>query len=119
MKKFRIVVVILLLLGVAALAVLYISTHDIVVLNPKGMIGIKERHLIITASLLMLLVVIPVFVFTWFFAWRYRASNEKARHEPDWECGVSRKHPHYLTTPGHIQNAPPIKSLSLFPLCIQ
>ncbi|NGX27220.1 MAG: Cytochrome bo(3) ubiquinol oxidase subunit 2 [Chlamydiae bacterium] len=85
MKKFRIVVVILLLLGVAALAVLYISTHDIVVLNPKGMIGIKERHLIITASLLMLLVVIPVFVFTWFFAWRYRASNEKARHEPDWE----------------------------------
>ncbi|NGX47600.1 MAG: Cytochrome bo(3) ubiquinol oxidase subunit 2 [Chlamydiae bacterium] len=85
MKKLRIVVVILLLLGVAALAVLYISTHDIVVLNPKGMIGIKERHLIITASLLMLLVVIPVFIFTWFFAWRYRASNEKARHEPDWE----------------------------------
>jgi len=55
------------------------------VLNPKGMIGLKESDLIITASLLMLIVVIPVFILTWFFAWRYRESNIKAKHAPDWE----------------------------------
>ncbi len=64
---------------------LFISTHDIPVLNAKGMIGIKESDLIITASLLMLVVVIPVFILTWFFAWRYRESNTKAKHAPDWE----------------------------------
>ena len=48
------------------------------------MIAAKERELIITASLLMLIVVIPVFIFTLFFAWRYRA-NGSAKHTPDWE----------------------------------
>ena len=49
------------------------------------MIGIKERDLILTASILMLIVVIPVFILTLFFARKYRENNEKARHEPDWE----------------------------------
>ena len=49
------------------------------------MIGKKERDLIVTASELMLIVVIPVLILTWFFAWRYRAGNEKAKHAPDWE----------------------------------
>jgi cytochrome o ubiquinol oxidase subunit 2 len=37
------------------------------------------------ASLLMLIVIIPVFVLTWAFAWRYREGNTKAKHTPDWE----------------------------------
>lgn len=49
------------------------------------MIGQKECDLIITSSLLMLIVVIPVFLFALVFSWRYRASNAKARHEPNWE----------------------------------
>ena len=32
----------------------------------------------------MLLVVVPVIVMTLWFAWKYRASNTKARYEPDW-----------------------------------
>jgi cytochrome o ubiquinol oxidase subunit II len=86
MKKiFKIAIVILLILGAAAASVLYVRTHSIAVLEPKGWIGQKESDLIVTASLLMLIVVIPVFVLTWIFAWKYRESNEKARHEPDWE----------------------------------
>ena len=84
-KSFKIALIALLLLAAIAVSALYIQNHDIPVLNPKGMIGLKESDLIITASLLMLIVVIPVFILTWFFAWRYRESNIKAKHAPDWE----------------------------------
>ena len=51
---------------------------------PKGSIGEQERDLIVTASGLMLLVVVPVIALTLWFAWRYRASNERAAYAPDW-----------------------------------
>lgn len=82
--NFKILISVLVFIAAIAVSALYISSHSIAVLDPKGMIGEKERDLIITASLLMLIVVVPVFVFALFFAWKYRASN-KARHEPDWE----------------------------------
>ncbi len=86
MKKiFKVILAVLIFLATVALSVYYISVNEIAVLEPKGMIGEKESELIITASLLMLIVVIPVFILTWVFAWRYREGNEKARHAPDWE----------------------------------
>lgn len=84
-KHFKIALAVLILLGVAALTTLYIQKNNIAVLEPKGMIGAAESDLIITSCLLMLIVVIPVFILTWFFAWKYREGNEKARHDPDWE----------------------------------
>ncbi|MCD7100127.1 ubiquinol oxidase subunit II [Stenotrophomonas sp. MMGLT7] len=54
------------------------------ILNPKGQIGHDQKTLLITAVVLMLLVVIPVIVMTLAFAWHYRASNTKARYEPNW-----------------------------------
>ena len=84
-KAFKIALLLLLVVAVGALLGLYISTHDIAVLNPKGMIGKKERELVITASLLMLIVVIPVFILTAVFAWKYREANDKSKHTPDWE----------------------------------
>lgn len=85
MKRiFKIAIVSLLILGALALSALFIMTHNIPVLDPKGMIGVKECDLISTASLLMLIVVVPVFILTIFFAWRYRESNVKAKHTPDW-----------------------------------
>lgn len=38
---------------------------DMTLFNPKGQVGMDERTLIITATLLMLIVVIPVIVMTW------------------------------------------------------
>lgn len=84
-KTFKIALIILLILAACAVTVLYISKHNIPVLDPKGMIGEKESDLIITASLLMLIVVIPVFILTLVFAWIYREGNVKAKHHPDWE----------------------------------
>ena len=53
-------------------------------LDPVGQVGIEERNLIITATLLMLLVVVPVILMTLIFAWKYRASNKDATYAPKW-----------------------------------
>ena len=52
--------------------------------NPVGAIGDAEKWIIDTAIGLMLLVVVPVIVLTLAIVWHYRASNTKARYEPNW-----------------------------------
>ncbi len=84
-KSFKIAIISILVLATFALATLFVMTHNIPVLHPKGAIALKERNLLVTIVIVMLIVVIPVFIFTFYFSWKYRASNEKARHEPDWE----------------------------------
>ena len=54
------------------------------VLDPKGQIAADEKSLIITATLLMLIVVIPVIILTLWFAWKYRESNTSATYTPNW-----------------------------------
>jgi cytochrome o ubiquinol oxidase subunit II len=56
-----------------------------VVLDPKGQVGMDERSIIITATWLMLIVVVPVIALTFAFAWKYRASNLRAEYSPDWD----------------------------------
>lgn len=63
---------------------LLLSGCKAVVLDPKGIIAADEKHLLITAVGLMLLVVIPVIILNFIIAWRYRASNNKAKYEPEW-----------------------------------
>ncbi|WIH03939.1 ubiquinol oxidase subunit II [Xanthomonas translucens pv. graminis] len=70
--------------GLSLLPALLLAGCDAAILNPKGQIGHDEKTLLITSVVLMLLVVIPVIVMTLAFAWRYRASNTKARYEPNW-----------------------------------
>ena len=57
---------------------------DMVVMAPSGDIAMQQRDLIVISTVLMLLIVVPVMVLTGLFAWRYRASNTAARHDPDW-----------------------------------
>jgi cytochrome o ubiquinol oxidase subunit 2 len=71
--------------GVVVVAVRYLRQHTIAVLDPKGPIAAQERDLIVTATLIMLIVVIPVFVMTFAFAWKYRDGNTKARYTPEWD----------------------------------
>lgn len=54
-------------------------------LEPAGPVARTIDELLGITGGLMLLVLIPVFVMTVWFAWRYRASNRKARYEPDWK----------------------------------
>lgn len=53
-------------------------------MSPKGDVGVQEKSLILTATWLMLVVVIPVIAMTLWFAWRYRSSNTKATYAPKW-----------------------------------
>ncbi|MFD1554459.1 ubiquinol oxidase subunit II [Paraburkholderia silviterrae] len=71
-------------LGSGLLASLAGCSGELTVLDPKGSIGVAEKHLIATATWAMLLVVIPVILLTLFFAWRYRASNRNATYAPKW-----------------------------------
>lgn len=66
------------------LGTLLLSGCNMTLLDPKGQVGLDERNLIITATLLMLLVVVPVIVMTFLFAWKYRASNQDAVYTPKW-----------------------------------
>lgn len=71
--------------GLAALGLTFLlSGCKLAVLDPQGSIGLAEKHLIITAFVLMLIVVVPTILGTLFVAWKYRASNASAEHRPDW-----------------------------------
>lgn len=72
----------LILLIVATVALC--SCHNLVLMNPKGSIGIEQRTLIITAIALMLLVVIPVILMALTFFWKYRATNKNSKYSPNW-----------------------------------
>lgn len=54
-----------------------------IVLDSKGAIGQHEVHLVRDAVLLMLIVVVPVIIMTFVFAWKYRASNKRAHYAPN------------------------------------
>ncbi len=53
-------------------------------LNPSGPIGQGDKSVILISFGLMLLVVIPVFFMTFWFARKYRASNRNAAYKPKW-----------------------------------
>jgi cytochrome o ubiquinol oxidase subunit 2 len=53
------------------------------VLFPKGIIGLEERNLLFIIQALMLLVIIPVYILTFVFSWKYRADNPHGEYDPD------------------------------------
>ena len=69
-RTYKALFFILLSLALIILSLVYLSNIDIPVLNPKGMIALKERDLLIKITLIMLIVVIPVFILTWIISWK-------------------------------------------------
>jgi cytochrome o ubiquinol oxidase subunit 2 len=69
----------------AALAPVFLSGCNWVVMSPSGDIAAQQANLIVWATILMLIIVVPVIALTFWFAWRYRASNKKATYSPDWD----------------------------------
>ena len=59
-----------------------------VLLNASGDIARQQGDLIVVSTVLMLLIIVPVIALTLFFAWRYRASNQKATYKPDWDHSI-------------------------------
>ena len=70
--------------AVLLLATVALSGCNLLVLNPAGDIAARQGQLIVVATVLMLIVIVPVIALTLLFAWRYRASNN-ATYKPDWD----------------------------------
>jgi cytochrome o ubiquinol oxidase subunit 2 len=70
--------------------ILYYFTlgHTMGILQPRGVIAVQERTLILISVVLMLLVVLPVVGLSYVIAWRYRAENTKAKYSPEWSHSV-------------------------------
>ncbi len=63
---------------------LLLTGCKLALLDPKGVIAAQEKQLLLDAVMLMLIVVIPVILLTFWIAWRYRASNLKTKYSPHW-----------------------------------
>jgi cytochrome o ubiquinol oxidase subunit 2 len=90
-RKYKFIIAGLLLAAIIALAVVYFHSVNIAVLDPKGTVGEQEKHLMLFALGLSLIVVIPVFTLLFTFAWRYRASNhhyKNRKYSPDWDHSI-------------------------------
>ena len=57
----------------------------LLLLDPPGDVAAQQGQLIMQASYLMLLIIVPVVALSLLFAWRYRASNRDATYKPDWD----------------------------------
>ncbi|WP_066255413.1 ubiquinol oxidase subunit II [Hydrogenophaga flava] len=68
------------------LASLLTGCSKLVVLNPAGDVAAQQGDLVVIATVLMLLIIVPVIALTLWFAWRYRQSSQHAEtdYAPDW-----------------------------------
>jgi cytochrome o ubiquinol oxidase subunit II len=55
------------------------------VLNPKGIVGLNDKTILIDSLAIMLAIVVPTILAIFAFAWWYRASNTRATYLPDFE----------------------------------
>ena len=79
-------VVLLALLLVLMVSVIYLSSVNIPVLEPKGIIADKEFRLLVTVVLIMSVVALPVFGLLAYIVWKYNEKNQiRKKYSPDWE----------------------------------
>ncbi|MCH9703566.1 MAG: ubiquinol oxidase subunit II [Chlamydiae bacterium] len=76
-------------MGLLLLTVGFFWSQCVEIIHPHGMIAEKERNLLVFATLLMLIVVIPVFVLTFVFMWKYHKDNKKAKYDPEWNYSLT------------------------------
>lgn len=74
------------LVALPLLASLLTGCSKLVVLNPAGDVAAQQGDLVVVATVLMLLIIVPVIALTLWFAWRYRQGSRHAEidYAPDW-----------------------------------
>lgn len=84
-KNEKIILLSLILFWIIGILIILSYGNNFSVLNPKGIIAEKQSNLLIFGTLLSLIVVVPVFVLTFFITWKYREGNKTAKYRPDWD----------------------------------
>lgn len=89
-RKFKIGLALILVAWFVGLLFYYLHNANFAVLEPKGTIADKQRSLIIFASLLSLVVVVPVYVMTAYISLKYSENNHKksrkpVKYAPEWD----------------------------------
>ncbi|OAS16307.1 ubiquinol oxidase subunit II [Paenibacillus oryzisoli] len=89
MKKRKLVQAGMLFMMVAIILVLS-GCSQAMVLDPKGPVGAEQRDLIVIATILCGVILVPVLVLTGWIVWRYRDSKtNKASYKPNWSHSTS------------------------------
>ncbi|MDB5181322.1 MAG: cyoA [Candidatus Saccharibacteria bacterium] len=70
------------LFGLGLFLTMLLQGADIALFNPKGLIAGEQRNLIILTTVVMLLIAVPTIFLFYFFAWKYRETNDKATYDP-------------------------------------
>lgn len=90
MRTVRNVFLMLLFSGVFLLIILIMQPLEVItffdyiaILLPKGYIALEERNLLLIIQAIMLLIVIPVYLFTFIFSWKYSAQHPESKYDPD------------------------------------
>lgn len=68
----------------AGFATLTASCSEPGLLDPAGPVARAQRAMFFNATVIMLLIIVPIIVLTFYFAWRYSANDPKGRYTPDW-----------------------------------
>lgn len=78
---------VLVVLALSAGTALYLRGADIPVLQPHGPVAAGEQWVLIFTVLMCSIVVVPVFIMLFSFAWMFRADRPRSRrwHMPDWD----------------------------------
>jgi len=73
-------------LAVIGIAFVLTSKHALV-FHPKGIIAQKELELIITNIILMLIIIVPTYIFLFAVVWKYCIKKDKAKYDPEHSYG--------------------------------
>lgn len=81
-KKTKLILLFIFAVIICTAAGYVLSKASIPVMEPRGQVARQERNLIVVAVILSAIVVIPVYIMLFGFAWQYRESNKKAKYDP-------------------------------------
>lgn len=88
MKRAKLFTLLFIILALSIVFFKFFEPSKVWVLNPKGWIGDQQRDLMITATVLMMIVVVPVFVLTFYIVFKYNENNKKSKYKPEWDSNI-------------------------------
>jgi len=65
--------------------VLTLGGCKLVLLNPDGYVARQQSDIMISTTIILALIIVPVLIAIAVIAWRYRASNTQARYDNKWD----------------------------------